>query len=98
QGFNVHQNEHAFGHTGDACDVAHVHRHVHLGRWADLLRLERQHVGNRIHHRAHHASMHVKHNHHGEVVVRNRAAVELYAKVHHGHDHPAQVHHALDEA
>jgi hypothetical protein len=56
-----------------------------------------QHVRDRIDHRTDHPSAHVEHDHHRETVVFDLLAAQLDAQVHHRHDHPAQVHHPLDE-
>src|SRR5690606_38984422 len=63
----------------------------------DLLATEHQDVGDAVHDDADHTSGQVQDDHHGLLVVFHRAHAEFHAKVHDGHDHPAQVGDALDE-
>jgi len=97
QRFDVHQDQHAFADVADASDEARVHRRGHLGGRADGVLVQLEHVGDRVHDRAHYAATHIEHDHHGEVVVVCCFAAELQAQVDDRNDHAAQVDDPLDE-
>ena len=97
QRFDVHQDQHALAHAGNAGDETGVDRGVHLGRGLDQICAQFEHVRDGIDHRTHHPAVHVEHDHHREAVVFHLLAVELDAQIDHRHDHPAQVDHTFDE-
>jgi hypothetical protein len=62
-----------------------------------MLSAQFQHVADRVHHHAHGAASDVQDDDDREAVVLHVVQVEAHAHVDDGHDHAAQVDHALDE-
>ena len=77
--------------------VLHVQAGTKFRRRLDLLRFQRGHVGDAVHHHADHAVGDVEDDHHGGLVIGNVAQFEFDAHVHDRDDDAAQIDHALDE-
>ena len=66
-------------------------------RRTDLIRCQRQHIRNAIHHNPNHPLTQVQHNHHGVFVVIHIALAKFHAQVDDRHNHTPQVRDAFDK-